>query len=545
MDSTEIVRRFNELKTERTNRDSIYYLIEQFVRPFSGDFFREVNSELAIDWNARQLFDSTAITANNQLAAAVHGALTPPLIKWLTLTFEDDDLNDDQEAAEWLENCGDRVYLALEKSDFQLEMNKACDDLTSYAEAYIFEEERGELTGELNFTAAPVKDSYFEEGEDGQPLAYYRELRWTPSKCIDKFGDDCPADIRKKFEEGKVGDKDTIIFAAWKRQDYRPIDTTKPVAPERREWGWAYVYEKDKTVIGKEGGYYERPIFVPRWLESSDSKHGISPAMRAMPDILSLNEVKKIIFTASEKAIDPPLLVEESGLFSDIDIRAGGVTLVRDKDAVVPLQLNYDFAVGEMNQEDLRRSIREAFHDNDLQLKESPQMTATEVMARVELMQRVLGPTFGYLKSLLLDPLIERTFNILYRAGKLPAAPQSVLDAESGFSVEYLGSMARSQKREEVDAIQGFLGDLLPMLEAFPEIRDNIDVDDLVRRMAEARNLPKSAMTAIEDVLAMRKRREEMAAAERQLDNDNIASQTISNAANAQRQLRVVDGGRQ
>src|SRR5690606_36917795 len=62
-----------------------------------------------------------------------------------------------------------------------------------------------------------------------------------------------------------------------------------------------------------------------------------------------------------------------------------------------------------------RNVIREAFYVDQLQLVNSPQMTATEVMARTDEKLRLMAPMIGRIQSELLGPIIERSFRILFR----------------------------------------------------------------------------------------------------------------------------------
>jgi hypothetical protein len=203
--------------------------------------------------------------------------------------------------------------------------------------------------------------------------------------------------------------------------------------------------------------------------------------------------------------------------------------MVRDKDSFGVVQSGASFDVSQLQKQELVQSIRQAFHADDLQLKESPAMTATETMARMELMQRTLGATFGYLKSYMLDPLIQRTFNILFRAGRLPEPPAAVIESNAEMDIQYLGTMARAQKRDEIDAIQGFLADVAAIAQVFPEALDVPDVDKFIRKAAEARNLPKELMKGIEEVEEMRGERDQMMRNREQLEQDEIASKTMSN----------------
>lgn len=541
MQPSEILIRLKELQGERNNIDGLYDLIQRYVRPMTGDFYNKNMGELGKDWGDRGVYDSTAVIACGQLASSIHGSLTPPLVKWLNIVFRDEDLNKNHEAAEWLESCSNLCYQALQASDFHLECQKTYLDIASWGMSFILEEEEGDATGIINFTTCPVKSSYYEAGKDGQPRAFYRELNWTASQCVDKFGDNCPEYIRQKWMDGKVTDTEEIIFAVWKRDDAPELDKSMPIAPELREWGYAYVCAKTKELIGEEGGYYERPVFAPKWLETSDSKFGISPAAKAMSDIQSLNQLVKMILTAAEKAIDPPMKVEEAGIFGDIDMSAGGITVVRDMDAIQTLDNNMKFDVSQLTRGELTQSIRSAFHADDLQLKESPAMTATETMARVELMQRVLGATFGYLKSYMLDPIVQRTFNILIRAGKMPEVPESVKNSSSQLEIEYLGTMARAQKSDSVTSIVGMLGDIAQLGEAFPEALDIVDVDASIRYMADARNLPKNLLRGEQEVQDSRKAKQQQIDNREQLEQDEIASKTMGNAEQMMAAKRQMD----
>ena len=161
-------------------------------------------------------------------------------------------------------------------------------------------------------------------------------------------------------------------------------------------------------------------------------RSGNSPAMIALPDIMTLNQLVELIIRSSEKVVDPATLVTERGLISDLDLTPGGMTVVRDiEGSVKPYESRARFDVSELQREKLKDSVNRAFYVDQLQLKDSPAMTATEVQVRYELMQRLLGPTLGRLMSDFLDPLLSRTFSIMYRNGALPE--RSVDAATSDF----------------------------------------------------------------------------------------------------------------
>ena len=185
-----IGQRYEALTSQRKTIEQTWQWIERYVVPFRGKFFRPQTSEHEIEWSQRIIFDDTAIDAAKTLAASIHGALTNPSFQFFSLTFRKDELNNNSEAAEWLEECGERVYQALIDSNFGLEINEAYIDLTSFGTACIIEEaeeDEGEFKG-LNFQAAPIREAYFEEDHKGQPLRFYRLYQWLPLQIVDKFG---------------------------------------------------------------------------------------------------------------------------------------------------------------------------------------------------------------------------------------------------------------------------------------------------------------------------------------------------------------------
>ena len=154
-------------------------------------------------------------------------------------------------------------------------------------------------------------------------------------------------------------------------------------------------------------------------------------------------------------------------------------------------------------------SIRNAFFQNQLELKESPAMTATEVNVRYELMQRLLGPTLGRLKTDLLNPLVQRSFNILYRAGQLEEMPQELSAAP--LDIEYNGPLPRAQQSDTAMAIEQWLMGLGQMAQIFPEALDLADTDEAVRAIATLRGVPAKVLRSEQEIAERRgKRQQEM-----------------------------------
>ena len=262
-------------------------------------------------------------------------------------------------------------------------------------------------------------------------------------------------------------------------------------------------------MVVRTGGYNEFPYLVPRWSKATGEIFGRSPSFNALPDIKTLNKAVEIGLKAWAKAIDPPLLVQDDGVIGRVRMTPAGITVIRNDGAVKPLQIGTNWQITDLKENQLRTAIRQAYYSDQLQLQEGPQMTATEVQVRYELMQRLLGPTLGRFQSEFLNPLIERVFGIMYRAGALMQEPDIIKGTK--IDVEYLGPLARSQRMEESVAIERLYSLAMNIAQIDPAIMDNIDHDEAVRLRGKLLGVPKTVLRGKDDVDNMRTMRAEQA----------------------------------
>lgn len=514
MDGLTLRKRFDALVEDRKVLEDTYQVIEQFVVPFRGEFFKPMTNEAEVDWRRREIFDSTAILANQTLAASLQSNLSNPNARWFGLGFRGDELDDDQEAKEWLEACEDLIYQDLQDSNFNLESNEFYLDLTSYGTSILIEEVANEVEWEgIEFTAAPLVDIYFEMDRNGQVKRLYRRLNWLPLQIIDKFGEDKVPDWVKEADTAASNTKIQLVYCVYERGAKKDADVSKRLAPKERPFGSKYIFHKDGTEIGEEGGKYEMPAFVARWRKVSGSRWGHSPAFVCLSDILTLNELTEETLEALGKVVDPSTMVTERGLLSDLDLGRGGLTVVRSKDDIWAYESRARFDVGQLKTDELQNAIRSAFFIDQLEVQSNDSDTAFEFGKRHEMMQRLLGPTLGRIITDFLDPMIQRTFNIEMRAGRLPEPPESVIEAKAEYDVRYIGPLPRAQRMQVVDSINQYLGGIAARAEFFPAAMDIPDIDAMEREIAELSGVPTRLLNNQKDVDSKRETEAKQAAA--------------------------------
>ena len=473
-------------------------LIEQFCVPFRGKFFRTQSSELEIEWRRREIYDGTAIMAVQTLASSMQSGLTSPSAPWFGLRFRQEGLNDDILARTWLEVCAVVMRDVLHDSNFDVESAEFYTDLVAMGTGVISEEAKSEVTWEgLDFSSVPMREIFFEEDHRGNLLRLYRRFQWRPVQIVDKFGKEklnaIAPHLMSQAEQsfGSSADRHEIIFAVYPRENIKvaDLDMTKPIPALKRPYAWKYILHSDATLLD-EGGYYEMPAFVSRWRKVSGSTWGFGPAHIALSDVLTVNELIETNLEALAKVVDPALITTQRGVIGDLDLARGGLTVLRNMGDLAPFESGAKFEVTYLDIERLQDAINRAFYVDQLQLKESPAMTATEVQVRYELMQRLLGPTLGRLQTDFLDPVISRTFAICSRAGLFPDMPGIVQDNQGQLAIEYISPMARAQRMDSSRATQEWLAVLGQMSEFLPEVMHLPDAQEIARGMGRDMNVP-------------------------------------------------------
>jgi hypothetical protein len=209
--------------------------------------------------------------------------------------------------------------------------------------------------------------------------------------------------------------------------------------------------------------------------------------MIALSDTLTLNRTIELNLKAVEKALDPPTLTTSRGLISDLDLNAGGLTVVRDINELTTFEskARFDVTYQEMNR--LRENINAYFFIPQLILPpmEGTPATATEISVRMQQLEALISPTLGRLQVDMLDPIIQRTFRILWRAEKFPDAPQSVIDSDAETEIEYTSPMAKTLDSSNAQAIERWVMTLGGLAEIHPEIMDIPDFDEIAKTLAK------------------------------------------------------------
>jgi hypothetical protein len=486
MEPVQIVRRFNNLRNIRKGSiEDTWDLIERYIMPMRGGrFFEPQDTEEEITFRRPNVFDNTATIGLDLLSANIDSSLTSFNYRWFNLQLRDKQLMKLHPIKVWLQDVSDIMFYALYDSNFSTEVQESYLDLCAMGNTVLAQDEME--GGKLNFASVPVREIFFEEDATGKLRNMYRDLQWTASRIVDKFGvANCPTEVVKDYQAGNLN-KHTVIFCVYKR-DLPDSNPYTPKPDNKRPYGYTYINETG-THTYQSGGYYEMPAYITRWRKTSGSVWGYGPGNVAIPSVLTANKIVELNIEQAELDLDPPLVTTPRGLIGDFNYAPRAINLTRNMNELAAFQRQSRMDTSQLVLEELRQQIRAVFMTDQLQLKDSPQMSASEANIRFELMNRLLGPTAGMIQNDLLEPMLRRTFNQLMRSGQLPEPPEEL--AEGVVDIEYTGPLSKAQRMDTVMATERFLTTTASMAEIFPDLRHLPNVEEIGRDLAQALGVP-------------------------------------------------------
>jgi len=518
--AAELKNNLARLKEKRSTWESHWQEVADLMLPRKAEITKE---RARGDKRSTQIFDATAIHSLELLAASLHGMLTSSANRWFSLRFKEGDLNENDEAREWLEDSIDKMYLGFARSNFQQEIFENYHDLICFGTACLMIEEDEDDV--IRFSARHIKEIYVEENKKGLIDNVYRKFKITADQAMQKFG---PENLSKEINTThKTAPYDEVEICHIVRPRYT-YDASKK---DKKNMKFQSIYfEHGTDHIISVGGFNENPYVVSRYLKSSTEIYGRSPAMNALPDTKVLNKMVEHGLRATAKQIDPPLLIPDDSMLSPIRMSPGSLNYYRSgsRDRIEPLNIGQNTTVT-LNAENQRReAIARMFHVDQLQVQSNRTMTATEVLQRNEEKMRILGPVMGRIQSELLEPMINRVFSIMLRNRLFKEAPAILANQE--IEIEYVSPMALAQKGQELQNIMRGL-EIFGSISQMAPVQDYLDENGLVKQLVMTLGLPARMIKSDKEVEAIRMERQEAQQQQMQMQQQLAESQMAKNAA--------------
>jgi len=532
-------RRHKQLQDDRNTWIPHWKDIKDHLVAHRGMFISQGQKPNRGDKIHNNILDNTGWRAMRVLIAGMQGGLTSPARPWFNLKIEGrEDLMENGAVRSWLHETEKRMYAVFSRSNFYATIKDVYCDEAGFGTAVLTIDEDPEYT--VRFKVYQCGEYCLAEGPNGIVNTLYRRYWQTYEQVVKKFGlNNVSHSIKTTVD--RHPDKWTEIVHVVEPNHNRNYELFNNQNMPYR----SIFYENKFDHILSQSGFQEKSFAAPRW-DMSTGAYGYSIGMEALPDVKQLQEMVYSRTRAMHKLNDPPT-VKPTGFKRRLNINPAGENWADPKvaEGIKSLyDIKPDITAITAAIDEQRIHIREAlYNDLFLMLQDRNPATATEVREMQQEKLLLLGPVIERQFFELLDPTINRIYNIMLRKGEVPEWPEELNEAPLG--VEYVSLLAQAQKllgTQSINALTGFTGTLA---EFNPEVLDKIDFDEAVDQYADMTGAPPKIVRSDDKVAAIRKARAEAQQVEQQqveqtqmLEGAKTLSETSLEGDNALSELR-------
>lgn len=440
------------------------------------------------------------------LTSGIMGYTISPNITWLKLSLDTAEMLDYSGVKDWLEAIEKTLYEEFNRNNLYAEAPAFISNAAQFGHGVMLIDEKKESATRFMTMAEP--EIYIASNEYGDIDTVFRYFSMTVKNIIARFGEEnISDDIKKDAEDAQGRQKEIkILHAVFPRDGY---DSEK--LDDKNMAYASYYIDIDGNTILEESGYHELPYSIFIWERITGSAYGDSPARKAIPDMRLLNKAEEARLKLAQLAAEPPMNVPDSMRGVESVVPAGFNYYESPDQIMMPINIGANFPITLETVKDLEARIKDKFNvDFMLMLQaQSAQKTATEVI-------ELQGEKAAMLTSLIvnqnkaLSEIVRRTFNIMYRQGRLPEPPEILNNSGASLNIDFIGPLAQAQKKHhQTGGVQMSLMMAQPVLQLSPESIDYIDGDKLLKNVLDTNGFPQSAIREEDEVQQMRQQRAE------------------------------------
>lgn len=518
----ETFQEFEQMQLWRTTFASQWEEIAELIMPSQRNTFMYGSYNTPGEKRTDRQIDSTGMLALNRFGAICDSLLTPRNMMWHGLMAQDPSLKKDRATRLWYEEVTRRLFQQRYSpiANFSGQNQNNFQGLGAFGTAAMFIDQAVSANNipmrALRYKAIPLGELYLRENHQGLIDGFIRHLRLTAGQAYQKWGEKCPPAIMTAKEKFS-GTLFNFLHRVCPRSDYDP----QMLDEKGKQFASYYISIEGRCLLA-EGGYTTFPLAGSRYDQAPGEIYGRGPAMQVLPALKTLNAEKRVFLKAGHRAGDPVLLTADDGLV-DFSMRPGALNkggMNSDGRPLVGILPTGNIQITEVMMQAESSLIKDAFLVSLFQiLEESPQMTATEVVERVNEKGILLAPTVGRQQSEYLGPMIDRELDIMAELGLLPPMPPLLREAKGQYEVNYTSPLSRAMRAQEVSGSMRTLENVLTIVNATqdPSPLDRFDFDVIIPQMAEIQGVPESWMASDEKVAAKRQARQQAAQQQQQI----------------------------
>lgn len=468
----------------------------------------------------------------NYLAVMQSGLIgysVSPNIQWFKLSLENFELLSLYGVKDWLEKVEEVMNAEFNRSNFYKQVNSWIGDAGTIGHGVMLIED-DVAQNRLIYTTERSNEIYLDVNSHGEIDTVFRRYLMTVRNAVEFFGlENLDETIRDQYKEvNQWNNKIEILFCVMPREDYNPQ------MQDAKNMPYAAIYvDKSHNKIIKESGFKEMPYSVFEWEQIPGLAYSNSPAINALPDIKFLNIATKTSEEIAQTSAEPPMKASQE--VREINILPRGMTYLPNPNSILePVKTGENYPITLQVTQQIEQRVRDWFNVDFflmLQQKEG-KMTATEVMELQGEKSAVLSNLIVNLNSAL-SKIIERSFNLLMDAGRLPLPPETLQGVKASMKIDFMGPLAVAQKKyHTAGGIANALQLAGGIMQMFPNSGDFVDADELMKRALEGQGMPQAVIREDDDVKKLREDRLKAQQAAEQEAKEQAMLQSVMQNAN-------------
>lgn len=413
----------------------------------------------------------------HKLASAHMSYIFPQGNKWFRLESWNQGCDTEPADDDWYAQMSDLMQAAIERSNFYTETYSTVIDRCAPGTGAMFIDMEKE-SKRLRFTHIPAGS--YAIGQDSAHVVdkLVRNFYYTPVQMADAFGvDNLPERVKVMLNNANEKFTAQIHIKHIVMPRHQMTGERYYSVPTERPFASFYISVDDKFIL-EEGGYFEFPFMVTRFLRVGNAVYGESPLIGmedTIDDLMVSDECLKLM--GQRAAL--PSLVHPADMVGQVDLRAGGRTIIPMQYVNAPHAIRELAPVGNYPMAIEQKKMQEELLDDGMYIgglqvfsNHDRNMTATEVTERSEEKLILFYPSFAQNREDFMSA-IDRIFGLCFRAGILPGeglsdVPEELMserkDEEGRMGiyfesprVKYCGRMAQAMERIHSSAMQNIM----------------------------------------------------------------------------------------
>ena len=535
------IQRYERMKADRSVWDTHWDEVATYTNPRKN---RRYGAFEGRGNRGRELFsavvDSTAVNAAETLASALSGMMVSNSDPWLEYSTGDKELDQVDRVAEWMQRAASLQLELYARSNFYSEMYECLLDVCTLGTGTLYQHETlapDEMGSVIRFLSSPIYDFCIETDLYKRLRTVARKFHFRFDQLLEEYGEDvCRLALGDSFEERaqrRGGDADTA--------DLDVIHFVETEGNKNMPYRSLHIFEKTAMVL-RVGGYEEMPYSIPRWSVTQGETYGRSPAMKLLPDIRMLQRVCESYVRGLQSVSNPAYQAPNKDFSTPLKLSPGSINYYnpRVQARIEPIMASQNPQINENFIVQIQERINRGFFVNHLQLREGPQMTATEVLQRTDEQWQVIGPALSRLFHEAVESQVHRTFGIMSRRGMFGPPPPEIRGSD--LQVRFVSKIAKAQRMASTDGLRRLVQALEPLLVSDPSVLvKSLDARELLKIYANAIGFPAKGVYS-DDEYRQAEEAEAQALQEMQQEEALAATEVNKNQAEAESKAAMAQG---